>query len=55
MKNEIENIIRSQSIAKTQAGYDALTSQVGFYVHPADFAEIWDGMDWLSQDGYEGH
>ena len=55
MKNKIEAIIRSQSIAKTQAGYDMLTSQVDFYVHPAEFVSIWNGMDWLSQDGYEGN
>ena len=55
MKIKIEAIIRSQSIAKTQAGYNALTSQVAFNVHPAEFVSIWDGIDWLSQDGYEGN
>jgi hypothetical protein len=55
MKNKIESIIRSQSIEKTQAGYNMLTSQVDFHVHPAEFVSIWDGMDWLSQDGYEGN
>ena len=35
-------LIQEQRLPKSQAGYDALTSQVSVYVHPSEFLELWD-------------
>ncbi len=56
MKTKVEQIIRSLSIPMNQDGYDFVTSQLEINEHlsPAEFKDIWKGLDWLSQDGYEG-
>ena len=54
---KIENIIRSQSIPLSQAGFDTVTGQLdnNEYLHPAEFREVHTNIDWLSQDGFEGN
>jgi len=54
-KLQVEQIIRSQSITLSQKGYDSVCEQIKFYIDPFTFEDIFRGMDWLSQDGFEGN
>ena len=56
IKEKAEQLIRSLSIPRSTKGYHELTSQLTIreYLSPWDFIEIWNNMDWMSQDGLEG-
>ena len=57
IKTQVEQIIRTNSLYCNQEGYDQCVNTIGSrkIVMPSEYIKIWKGLDWCSQDGYEGN